>query len=273
MASLEEKRQKLLALRTATRKQETNKQSRMDEIRSKRTGMGKGLDLDSTLDQTLLSSDTKQEVEKEGQLNLQTHIGILNLTSKQPDYKYDRGVGVTKKELDLFHLLSKEQEDLAYPPQLDHVNDNDQEAEKVVEEEGDKLSKVKYLPEELQEKILTSNSFVRFVRRKSVEMSSQLEETKALIQDMLENENPEVAQDLRERISLSYKFEGYGVQKPKEEEGKILAEDIPLISHDELWSVVDIQWCRMKAEWFLAVYRRVKSNIFIPRNYIYFKKN
>lgn len=111
--------------------------------------MGKGLDLDSTLDQTLLSSDTKQEVEKEGQLNLQTHIGILNLTSKQPDYKYDRGVGVTKKELDLFHLLSKEQEDLAYPPQLDHVNDNDQEAEKVVEEEGDKLSKVKYLPEEL----------------------------------------------------------------------------------------------------------------------------
>jgi hypothetical protein len=183
------------------------------------------------------------------------------LTSKQPSYKYDRGVGVTKEELDLFHLLSKEQEDPMYPPPLDPMDeDNNSDDEYSEEEEDKKNSKVKYVSEEEKEKILESKSFRKFVRRKSIEMSNQLDETKALIQDMLENENPEVAQDLRERIVSSYKFEGKGVERISEEEAKKgKTVEAPLIVDNELWSVMDVQWCRVKAEWFLAVYRKNTS--------------
>ena len=78
---------------------------------------------------------------------------------------------------------------------------------------------------------------------------------------MLENENPEVAQDLRERLVSSYKFEGFGIEKvdeDSEKEGKVTA-DAPITRDDELWSVMDVQWCRVKAEWFLAVYRKNSS--------------
>ena len=150
-----------------------------------------------------------------------------------------------------------------YPPPLDAKNeqedgDDDEDTNKGEEIQNQQKSKVKYMSEELQEKVTGSNNFKKFIRRKSVEMNSELEETKVLIQDLLENENPEGAQDLRERLAPKYKFEGYGIQKEKEEAGKEgkVQETISYKSSHDLWSVVDISWCRVKAEWFLAVYRK-----------------
>lgn len=153
-----------------------------------------------------------------------------------------------------------------YPPPLDAKNekedDDDDEDENEKPEDIQLKSKVKYLPQDVQEKITESNNFKKFIRRKSVEMNSQLEETKVLIQDLLENENPEGAQDLRERLTPKYKFEGYGIQKAKEEAGKDgkPLEQISYKSSHDLWSVVDISWCRVKAEWFLAIYRKTQGN-------------
>jgi hypothetical protein len=76
---------------------------------------------------------------------------------------------------------------------------------------------------------------------------------------MLENENPEVAQDLRERIVSSYKFEGFGIERMETEVnkgGKTAEQSNAIIDDEEVWSVMDVQWCRVKAEWFLAVYRK-----------------
>lgn len=258
MSTLEEKRQKLLALRAKGRSKQSDKMARLHERRNKRLGLNNESTLGSTHDESAFGDDKKEE-EPETNLTLQTHIGIFNLTSKKPSYKYDRGVGVTKAELDLFHLLSKEQEDPLYPPPLDDLENPDEKEDEFKDNEEEKKNpKVKYVSEEKKEAILESKSFRKFVRRKSIEMNSQLDETKALIQDMLENENPEVAQDMRERILSSYKFNGFGVERIDQDaakDGKV-AQDVPVADKDELWSVMDVQWCRLKAEWFLAVYRK-----------------
>ena len=113
---------------------------------------------------------------------MQTHVGILNLTSKKPSYKYDRGVGVTKEELDLFHFLSKEEEEPVYGQALDPMEGEEAVENEFSDEEEDKRNpKVKYVSEEEKEKIFESKSFRKFVRRKSIEMGSQLDDTKALI--------------------------------------------------------------------------------------------
>lgn len=263
MSSIEDKRKKLLALRAQTRSKHNEKLSRLHERRNQRLGITTH---DTHHNKAKEETDhaKHEEKEPESNLTLQTHVGILNLTSKQPSYKYDRGVEVTKEELDLFHLLSKEQEDPMYPPPLDPIDGDDEDEDEFSEEESDKRNpKVKYVSEEEKEKIFESKNFRKFVRRKSIEMSNQLDETKALIQDMLENENPEVAQDLRERLVASYKFEGYGIEKVDtegEKEGQVVTDTQTLID-DKLWSVMEIQWCRSKAEWFLAVYRKNSSKI------------
>ena len=118
MSTLEEKRKKLLALRAQTRSKHKDKNSRLAELRAKRMGLNKESTLGSTMDESLLTQKEEPQ-EPESNLTMQSHIGILNITSKKPNYKYDRGVSVTKEELDLFHLLNKEAEDQALPPPMD----------------------------------------------------------------------------------------------------------------------------------------------------------
>jgi len=124
MSTIEDKRNKLLQLRAQTRVKQNDKETRLNEIKSKRNAEGAGgeSEFGAGRDDLLLSQDAKT-VEPESKITLQTHVGTLNISSKQAYYKYDRGVSVTKQELDLFHLLSLEQEDQMYPPPLDVKNE------------------------------------------------------------------------------------------------------------------------------------------------------
>jgi hypothetical protein len=177
MSTIEDKRNKLLQLRAQTRVKQNDKETRLNEIKSKRNAEGAGgeSEFGTGRDDLLLSQDAKT-VEPENKITLQTHVGTLNISSKQAYYKYDRGVSVTKQELDLFHLLSLEQEDQMYPPPLDVKNEQEDEDEDETEKTDDAQNqlklKVKYLSEDQQEKITESNNFKKFMRRKSVEMNS-----------------------------------------------------------------------------------------------------
>jgi hypothetical protein len=69
-----------------------------------------------------------------------------------------------------------------YPPPLDPIDGDEEKDDEFSDEEDNKRNpKVKYVSQEEKEKIFESKTFRKFVRRKSIEMSSQLEDTKSLI--------------------------------------------------------------------------------------------
>lgn len=230
MEALERKKRKLEELRK--RKEEVARKKA--EKKKKETG-GRGEEEGTKTD---IGGSGENEVQKEEKLEekgpkieMSTFVGVFNLRGKQSAYKYDRGINVTKEDIKLMELIQEEEE---AAPAFDYENEeeeNEEEEQKLLEKNKHKIKKV---PEKEVEKILKSQNFRRFVRKGSAELNEALEETYTLIEDVLENENPEVAQDLRERITKS----------------TIFADTIHLENH----ICNDIQWCNYNAEWFLGVY-------------------
>lgn len=174
----------------------------------------------------------KEEEEPKGpRIEMSTFVGVLNIRGKQATYKYDRGIAVTKEDIKLMEMLQEEEEAPVYDYEAEEEGEEDEE-----QLEGDEKNvfKAKRVPEKEVEKIFKNPSFRRFVRRGSADLTDALDDTYTLIEDVLENENPEIAQDLRERIT---KGVGY-------------VEEALLENH----MCNDLQWCRTHAEWFLGIY-------------------
>lgn len=166
---------------------------------------------------------------------MSTFVGVLNIRGKEQVYKYDRGISVTKEDINLMKMLQQEEEVPVY--EMDNETDENEEAEGENKEKN--TSKIRRVPEKEVERIFASKNFRRFVRKGSAELNDALEDTYTLIEDVLENENPEVAQDLRERISKSTVFR----------------DETKLENH----MCSDVQWCVTHAEWFLGVYNALKT--------------
>lgn len=229
MDALEKKKKRLEALRKRKEELERKKLERKRKAKGL-PPLGEGSPQKNNEDLEENKEEVKEE-QKGPKIEMSTFVGVFNLRGKQLAYKYDRGVAVTKEDIKLMEILQEEEE----VPVYDFENEIDEnEDEEDFDPEKNKF-KVKKVSEKETEKIFKSQNFRRFVRRGSMELNDALEETYTLIEDVLENENPEIAQDLRERITKS----------------TIFRDDTVLENH----MCSEIRWCQSHAEWFLGVYK------------------
>lgn len=228
MSSLQEKLEKLRALKKKSKNLHEKKEkktagsSKRRRFRTDKKGEDEGLNP---------SEEEAEEIEEEPKgpiIEQSNFIGVLNIAGRQKAYQYDQGVNVTKEDIRLMSMLQEEEE----VPTFDYNPIEDKDGE---EEEESKGPVIKTLPEEEVKKIMQTKQFRKFIRRGSVELDDALEDTITLIEDVLEYENPEVAQDLRERITEQYAF----------------TDELQLNNH----MCSNVQWCTTHAEWFLAVYQ------------------
>lgn len=200
MSSLEQKAAKLKALRA-------KKQQRMEKIH---TQAARNLARDNKITQSQLHSidgtavvEMQQEaVEEQPRLQVQNYVGTLRIMPKQKSYMYNQGVNVTRKEIDQTLALQEEEE----APVYDAISMGS-DSEDADGDHDRKESKVKRLRDEDAEKVMGSTSFRRFIRRGSAELDDALNNSFTLLEDILENENPDIAPDLREKMALAHTFE------------------------------------------------------------------
>jgi len=232
MSSLEDKLAKLKALKERSKMLHKEKDDKIKKkkrrFRTDRTG---GANPENP------SEEEEEEVEEKPKgpiIEQSNFVGVLNIAGRQKAYQYDQGVNVTKEDIRLMSMLQEEEE----VPTFDYTPIGDEEED----EDGEGKPKgpvIKTLPQEEVKKIMASKQFRKFIRRGSVDLNESLEESITLIEDVLEYENPEVAQDLRERITEQYAF----------------TDELQLKGH----MCSNVQWCNTHAEWFLAVYQALNQ--------------
>jgi len=176
-------------------------------------------------------------------LKVQGYVGVFNIAPKQKAYRYEQAVNVSKEDIALVRMLQEEEEAVAALDFGSESTESDEELEGVQEIKKD--PEVKRVSEQEVKKILESNRFKRFIRKGSQELESELEDTINLVGDLLENENPDIAPDMREKLSFK----------------QTIKYEVLLSGH----SCVGVKWCRSNASHFLAIYNAIKPEEFIGK--------
>jgi dynein intermediate chain len=224
MSSLEDKLAKLRALKAKRNQVHKEKEDKLKKKKRRFRTEKQG----EREEESESEEEPEEEVPQGPIIEQSNFVGVLNIPGRQKAYQYDQGVNVTKEDIRLMSMLQEEEE----VPTFDYTPIIDEDEE---DEDKEKGPVVKRVPEEEVEKIFGSNKFKKFIRRGSAELNDALEDTYTLIEDVLEYENPEVAQDLRERITEQHTY----------------MEELQLEGH----MCTNVQWCNTHAEWFLAVYQ------------------
>lgn len=186
--------------------------------------------------------EKKEEVvEEEKGLDLGTFIGVYNYFPQVKNYKYDQAAAVTEDDLELMNEM-KEEEEL---PVFEYKSESDEEVE---EEEviGGEDKGPKRLDEEEVRNLYKDPKFCNFMRKGSEELEDALNTSYTLVEDILELENPNLNEDMRERVSNALTLK---------------SEDIP---KDEHFSTIGTDWCRTRAEHLLGVYSSADQNVLEP---------
>ena len=230
---LEEKRRRLQELKERNRKKAEKKRlERLAKERKRNNIAGTTEEVNDELEAKAKPEGQEAGFKEESTSGLQVanFVNVLNLPGKQNTYKYDQNIGVTKEDIALLKILQQEEE----VPTFDIKNDEDEESDDEEDDDPKKI-KVKRVPADEAKKLMESKPFRKFLRRGSAHLDKAFDDTYTLIEDVLQNENPEVAQDVRERITESrYDFACEAVQE------------------DHM--VAMVEWCRTNAEQFLVVY-------------------
>ena len=229
MSSIEEKRAKIKAIRE---KKKRNEEKKAKELKQKLIDQGK-LNPEDELNNPLRNGTQSIKNEELGQKikrDLCNYVGTFTIAPKSKSYMYDQGVNVTREEIDSTLRLAQEEE----APIFDAFSDNSDEYDNINTEEEKNGFQDLFLKKEEAEKIMKSDTFQKFIRKGSIELDEAFNSSFTLLDDVLENENPEIAPDLREKLSFLH----------------TIKDDSQL----ENYQCVGVSWCRSSANLILAIY-------------------
>lgn len=229
MSSIEEKRAKLRAFQEKKKRKEENKAR---ELKKKLIDQGK-LNPEEELGSPLKRKSglkEKEEINQKQKRDLCNYIGTLTIAPKMKSYMYNQGVNVTQEEIDSTQRLAQEEE----VPVFDAISDGGDEYDIEHQEEEKNGFQNLFLEKEEADRIIKSDSFCKFIRKGSMELDEAFNSSFTLLDDVLENENPEVAPDLREKLSFLHTIK----------------------DNNELenYQCVGISWSRSSANLLLAIY-------------------
>lgn len=147
-----------------------------------------GLDLQANLKSTTVNK-----------IDINDHLNIVKILSREKPICYDQKVEVTVEKLRQWAEMEAQEKAPAYDYEADQIQEEEKEINAEVKKLEEEL-KVHYLTNEEVMKVMDNNKFKKFMKESYMKFEDVIQDKIPLIEDIMEYECPDLAEDLREKL-------------------------------------------------------------------------
>ena len=136
------------------------------------------------------------------ELEVNDHVGTQRIMGKKKPIMYDQTTDVTKEKLKYQAMLDAEEKNNYIDlPTLDYEGPENEENEEKKKGKKKEEFKANYLNEKELNKIFDNPKFQKFLENTEDTLTGIMEDKIPLVEDIMDHESPDMAEDLRQKLS------------------------------------------------------------------------